>query len=208
MKKPYKNKLPIYFAIIVLSLFSFFAIYMIYTVLENPSKITATDNNENNNIKTDKKMFGDIEITIPASLVNDSAEPTVTAEAKELGVKKIEKQNDGSFKYTFERSKYKKYLNYLREETKNTMDSIASDAAYKSISKIDYNNNFSNITISVNKEAYENSFESIAVTACGISGMLYQAFDTSAPHTVTINVKDISTEEIFNTVKYPDALNN
>lgn len=207
MKKTYKNKVPIYFAIIVLSLFSFFAIYVIYTVLENPVK-TATIDNKKDSINVNEKLFEDIELTIPASLADNHADQTVTDEAKELGVKKIEKQNDGSVKYTFERSKYKEYLNHLKEETKNTINGIASDADYKSISKIDYNNNFSNITIFVNKEAYENSFESIAVTACGISGMLYQAFDTSAPNTVTINVKDISTEEIFDIVKYPDALNN
>lgn len=207
MKKTYKNKLPIYFAIIALSLFSFFAIYVIYTVLKNPVK-TATTDNKKDTINVNEKLFGDIELTIPALLTDDSAEPTVTDEAKELGVKKIEKQSDGSVKYTFERSKYKEYLNYLKDETKNTIDDIATGADYKSISKIDYNNNFSDITISVNKEAYENSFESLAVTVCGISCMLYQAFDTSAPQTVTINVKDISTGEVLDTVKYPDVLNN
>lgn len=91
---------------------------------------------------------------------------------------------------------------------KKSIDSITSDTDYKSISKIEYNNNFSNITILANKEEYENSLDSIAVSACGIAGMLYQAFDTSAPHTVIINIKDISTGEVFDTVKFPDALNN
>ena len=115
MKK--SNKLPIYFAIIVLSLFS---IFIIYTVLSNPPETEITDNNENDSIKANKKIFGDIELTVPALLVDSSTEPTVTSEKKELGIKKIEKQNDGSFKYTFERSKYKEYLNSLKEETKKS----------------------------------------------------------------------------------------
>ncbi len=206
MKK--SNKLPIYFAIIVLSLFSVFSIFIIYTVLSNPPETEITDNNENDSIKANKKIFGDIELTVPALLVDSSTDPTVTSEKKELGIKKIEKQNDGSFKYTFERSKYKEYLNSLKEETKKSIDSITSDTDYKSISKIEYNNNFSNITILANKEEYKNSLDSIAVSACGIAGMLYQAFDTSAPHTVIINIKDNSTGEVFDTVKFPDALNN
>lgn len=92
MKK--SNKLPIYFAIIVLSLFSVFSICIIYTVLANPPETEITDNNENDSIKANKKIFGDIELTIPALLVDSSAKPTVTSEKKELGIKKIEKQNE------------------------------------------------------------------------------------------------------------------
>ena len=59
--------------------------------MSNPPETEITDNNENDSIKANKKIFGDIELTVPALLVDSSTEPTVTSEKKELGIKKKSK---------------------------------------------------------------------------------------------------------------------
>lgn len=60
----------------------------------------------------------------------------------------------------------------------------------------------------VNKEAFEDGFDSLSTFSVWFSGALYQAFNGADVDklSVTINVVDDATNETFKTIKYPEAL--
>lgn len=58
------------------------------------------------------------------------------------------------------------------------------------------------------KEAFENSFDGFAALGLGMSGIYYQLFDgvDMDKNKVTIHLKDDSTGEVYDSIVYPDAL--
>ena len=168
---------------------------------------------EADKIEVDKKLFGNVEITIPKSIAEmmkeDDKPLELTEEQKNYGFKDIKNNSDGSITFTIANSKYKDYINELRQITADVFDNmLIGEQGFKTIKKIEYNKNFSEITLIVNKEEYNNSFESMAVFSCGLSSMLYQTFDVNAPQKAVITVKDIDTNETISQTVYPDALND
>lgn len=198
----------IIFAVFVLSVTVILLSFSIISVF----KKTDSDNSQStistteNGIKANKKLFGDVEITIPESfvaLMGEEAGTELTAEQKENGFIKAEKQTDGSIKYTIKRSKYKDYLEELRKSTALGFDEMTKDSTLTSIKDITYNNDFSKITITADKEQFESGFGSSAILGCALASQLYQSFDVDAPQKVVIEVKDTATNEIFKTETYP-----
>ena len=55
----------------------------------------------------------------------------------------------------------------------------------------------------------ENSFDGFAVLGIVFQSMFYQLFEGVEPdnNKVIVNFKDADTEEIFNSITYPDAFN-
>ena len=70
------------------------------------------------------------------------------------------------------------------------------------------NNNLSKITITADKNSFENGLDSLSVFSCGLASIMYQMFDIGAPGKCTVEVKDSATGEIFQTTVYPDALDS
>lgn len=168
----------------------------------------SADSLKNSGIKVKKKFLGDVEITLPSyysKLVGNSIDfNNITDEQKAMGLKKIEKKKDGSIVYVIERSKYDNYLAQIKKTAIDGFNEILKSGAYKSISKVDYSDDFGTITITADKAQFENSYDSAVVLSCGLSGMMYQMFDVDAKQKVTVNVKDTKTGKVFRTTVYPD----
>ncbi len=89
-----------------------------------------------------------------------------------------------------------------------TIENLKSGKDFASIKDVTHNKSFSEFTLVVDKEAYENSFDGFAVLGVALPAMYYQMFDGVSPddYKVTIQVEDQSTGDVFGTVVYPDAL--
>lgn len=202
----------IIFAIVVLSVTVVFLSFSIVSVLKNPDSgnSQSTISNAENGITANKKLFGNVEITIPESfvaLMGEEAGTELTAEQKENGFIKAEKQADGSVKYTIKRSKYNDYLEELRKSTALGFDEMLKGGTLTSVKDITYNNDFSKITITADKEKFESGFDSSAILGCALASQLYQSFDVDAPQKVVVEVKDTATNEVFKTETYPQENN-
>lgn len=151
-----------------------------------------------------------VKINFPKELVeltsssNDSSNLVLTDEQKENGFTKIEKNNDGSITYTIKKSAYKTFIYDLKTEARNGIDEIMNSGNYSSIKNITYNDNFSEITIMVDKSLFENSIDSLAILSCRITSIMYQNFDIDSPKKCTITIKDFTTGEIIQTETYPE----
>ncbi|MEH7380494.1 hypothetical protein V7138_08440 [Bacillus sp. JJ1533] len=179
----------------------------------NDEEKAKQDNAENKNgeenseqIEVDKGLLN-VEITLPPTFFEGEEDlDTTIAEAEKEGIK-VTKNEDGSLTYKMSKKKHKEMMQELKTGMVATIDDMKNDEDYVSIQDITHNDSFSEFTLIVDKEKYENSFDSLAVFGLGFSGMYYQLFSGVDPedYQVKINVQDAVTKEVFNEVIYPDA---
>lgn len=155
-----------------------------------------------------------VEITVPKSfLAPDSGEinyDEIINKAKENGVKDVVINEDGSITYKMDKAQHDKMMTELRKNVEDTFDELINGEDFPSIKEIKSNKSFSEIEVVVDRERFENSLDGIGILGIVFPSMLYQVFDGVDPENckVIVNLKDIATNEIFNTVIYPDALEN
>lgn len=158
-------------------------------------------------IEVDKGLLS-VEVTLPASFFEDEDIEEVIEEAKADGVSKVTKNEDGSLTYTMSKSKHKEMLSEMKEEISKYVEELENDDDFPSIKEIAYKKNFREFTLKVEKEVFENSFDAFATLGIGFMGMYYQVFEGGdlEKNKITIHLQDISTGETFDSVVYPDAL--
>lgn len=129
------------------------------------------------------------------------------AKAEEEGLKVTENE-DGSLTYKMSKSKHKEMMNEIKKQLDQSMEEIKTSGDFPSIQDITSNEDFSEFHLSVDREGYENSMDGFAVLGIGITGMMYQLYDGASPddYDVTINVKDSKSDEVFDTIHYPEDM--
>lgn len=154
-------------------------------------------------------LTGTVELTISKdmlTLFGEEFDYTLTQEQKDNGFIDIKKNEDGSATYTIKKKDYEKFIEELRAEAKNGIDELTADGTFTSIKKIEYTDDFEKITITANKEQFENGLDSLCIMSCGLTSCMYQMFDVDSSGKCTVEVKDVATGEIFKTTVYPDAM--
>ncbi|MDQ0227827.1 hypothetical protein [Metabacillus niabensis] len=159
------------------------------------------------NVDVDKGLLN-VEITVPATMFEGEDIDTVISNAKKEGVKEVVKNDDGSLTYKMSKEKHKEMVEELEAEINKTIQETKKSGEYKSIKDITHNDTFSEFIVVVDRDAYENSLDGVAILGLGMSGVMYQTFNGGEPNSnkVTITIKDQTTEEVFDEIIYPDAL--
>lgn len=162
------------------------------------------DENEEGSVDVDKGLLS-VEITLPASMFE--GEEIDMAEAEEDGMN-ITQNDNGSVTYKMSKAKHREMMNEMESGVIQSVEEMKASEDYLSIKDITYNNSFTEFTLVVDKEAYENSMDGFAVFGLGMSGMFYQLYDgvDTDDSKTTIFVKDEATEEIFDEIVYPDDM--
>ena len=159
-------------------------------------------------VEVDKGLLN-VEVTLPASLFEGENLDEVIAQAKEEeGIKEVTKNEDGSLTYKMSKSAHKKMMAEMEKEIKASVEEMETSEDYTSIEKVEHNKSFTEFTVTVNKEAFENGFDGFALFGLAIQSMYYQLFDGASEedYKTTFQLKDVETSEIFDTIIYPDAL--
>ncbi|WP_217585855.1 hypothetical protein [Lentibacillus saliphilus] len=151
----------------------------------------------------------DVEIKIPATFLESEMtdlDETI-ASAEEEGIE-VTQNDDGSLTYTMSKSKHDEMMDELKTELDNTIAEMTSSDEASSIRDVKIDKTYSEFTMIVDREAYENSFDGFAIYGLGMYGVMYQVFDGSNAddQQVTINVEDEATGEVFHTVNYPEDM--
>ncbi|WP_163972084.1 hypothetical protein [Oceanobacillus halotolerans] len=163
------------------------------------------ETNDDGNMEVDKDLLN-VEVTLPASLFEGEDMESSIEEAKENGVSDVTQNEDGSVTYKMSKSVHKDMMEEIKADLGKSVEEMKNNEDYISIQDITYNNSFSEFTLEVDREAYENSMDGFAAFGLGFSGMYYQIFDGTDPDdtNVTIYVKDYETQEVFDELIYPD----
>ena len=157
-------------------------------------------------VGVDKGLLN-VEVTVPASFLEGEDIDSVIAQAKEDGIKDVKKNDDGSVTYKMTKAQHKEMMQEMKASVTGYVDELINDEDFASIKDVEYNKDFSKFTVTVDKEAFENSFDGFAAMGLAMSGMFYQVYDgvDTEKLNVTIDTVDQSTGEVFGTVKYPEA---
>ncbi|MCA1029198.1 hypothetical protein LCM23_24605 [Cytobacillus kochii] len=158
-------------------------------------------------VNVDKGLLN-VELTLPASFFEGEDIDTVIAEAKKERVSEVTKNEDGSLTYKMPKSEHKKMMAEMGTSITDSIEEMKSSEDYVSIKDVTHNKSFTEFTLLVDKESYENSMDGFAIFGLGLQGSMYQMFNGANPedYKVTVSVKDEATEEVFDEVIYPDAL--
>lgn len=175
---------------------------------EDVAEVTTDKTSDGEPLKVDKGLLN-VEVTIPASFLEGQDIDTVIAEAKNEGIKEVIKNDDGSITYKMSKSEHKKMMKEMEEGIIKSVEEIKTGEDFTSIKDVSYNKSFSEFTLSVNQEEFENSLDSIASFGLAVTGMYYQLFNGVNPekYKVTVIFKNESNGEVINTIVYPDDLN-
>lgn len=150
-----------------------------------------------------------VDVNIPASFFDeeDPATAELTEEQKADGYKSAKVNDDGSVTYTIKKSSWKKILADYKEELIKSLNDIAASDDYPSIKKVTFNDDFTKIVLDVDKDQYENSFDSFANLTIYISVAYYQIFSQKEA-ACSIAARDISSGKTFSVANYPDDFND
>jgi len=172
------------------------------------TEAVAADNKteKDESVGVDKGLFN-VEVTLPPSFFEGEDIDTAIAEAKADGIKEATKNADGSVTYKMSKDKHKEMMSEMEVGVKEYMDELVTED-YPSIREVTANKEYSTFTMTVDKALYEDSFDGFASMGLGMMGMYYQVFDgvDSENTKVEINVQDEATSEVFETMVFPDDM--
>ncbi|MEA0565054.1 hypothetical protein [Lysinibacillus irui] len=175
---------------------------------DSGKKTDGADKASEESLKVDKGLLN-VEVTIPATLYEGQDIDSIISKAKDSGIKEVIKNDDGSLTYKMSKSEHKEMMKELKEGIVKSVEELKTSEDFVSINDVAYNKSFSEFTLTVNKEKFEGSFDAIASFGLGLAGMYYQLFNGAEvdDYKVSVNFKDESNGEVFDTIVYPDDLN-
>lgn len=168
---------------------------------------TSDSDTEKEEVKVDKGLLN-VEVTLPATFFEGEDIDEAIAEAKADGVSEVTKNDDGSITYKMTKSDHKKMITEMEDGIISSIEEIKNDEEFVSIKDVLHNKSFTEFTLVVDQEAFENSFDGFAAMGLGISGMYYQLFNgvEADKNKVKILFEDETSGEVFDEAIYPDAL--
>ena len=148
-----------------------------------------------------------VDITLPASIFEgqDMAAFDADAYANEQEFISAKVNEDGSVTVSMTKGKHSELLDEMAASLDSAFAEFVNSEDTPYIKEITHNDDFTTVTMKVDKAAYESAFD-FTPFAIGVSVAMYQAF-TENEYRVEINIVDVATGDTINTIIYPDALN-
>ena len=158
--------------------------------------------------KTSSTQQKDVEITLPAEFFEGESEETIKASAKDQGIKDVTIEEDGSVTYTMAKEDHEVMLEQLTKDMATSIEEIAVSEEYPSIQDITYNKDFTEYNLTVDREAYENGFDSMVLFGLILSTTSYKLFEGEQEENVKVkfNYIDAATNQVYDSSIYPDDM--
>ena len=174
---------------------------------DDEAKKDSDKNDEEKGVEVDKGLL-DVELTLPADLFEGQTKESIEASAKEQGVKEVRVNEDGSVYYKMSRADHNKMMNELEKSIKESMDELVTSGDAPSFKKIEYNKDFTEFDVTVDRAAFENGMDGFMIFAFALSGTFYNAFDgkNTDDLKIKINMIDAETNKVFDTTVFPDDM--
>lgn len=159
----------------------------------------------NYNVETDEK-FLTVDITFPSSFFQGEDMDTFDADAyaNENGFNAAVLNEDGSLTVTMTKSKHRELLEEMSISLDENFAELIEGEDTPYIKDITHNEDFTVVTMKVDRATYENAFD-MTPLAIGMSTAMYQML-IEIENYVAINIVDVATGETINTITYPDTL--
>jgi len=149
-----------------------------------------------------------VEITIPASLAGEADIDGLVSEMAEEGISIADARRnpDGSITYKMSRGDHRRLLGSLRDSFKESFEEVSDD--FPSVRSITFNDDLTRFRMTVDRPAFENSFDGFVVFLPLFAAGIYAAFDGRNPEgmRVEIDYVDVTTGQVYDTFVAPDDL--
>lgn len=175
------------------------------TMTDTQDTEDAESDEEGGGISVDEGLF-DVEVTIPSSFFEGEDPEQVAANVDNAEEATV--NDDGSITYKMSKAQHEEMMQEVATSVEEATTTITESGDYPSIQAIETSDNYDHFTFQVDREAYENSFDGFATMTLGVVGSLYQLFNGEDPdsYEVVIEMEDAESGEVFNTITYPEAL--
>ena len=154
-------------------------------------------------------MFEDeVEVTLPPDMFEGEDMDEIIAEAEEEGMSVVEEHEDGSITYAMPSSVHSEMMEEIEEDIQEQIEDVKVE--YASVEDVSHAADFAEFTLVVDQEAYETSFDGFAAFELGLQGMFYQMFDGVGEEDIEVKVhlENVDTGEEFDTIVYPEAMDD
>lgn len=173
------------------------------------SKVEVEATTDNGSVEVDEGLLT-VEVTIPASMIDDLEETKKKAEENEA-VLDYKVNDDGSITYKYKKSDYNKLIADMRTGFDTMVADQLASGDYTTLSTITGDETLRNVTITVtNQQDYDKTWDGLVIIGLYVYTGYYQIFSGEAKEEsdvkTTFHFVDGSTGSEFKTTVYPDAL--
>lgn len=164
---------------------------------------------EETGIEVDKGLLN-VEITLPKMFFEDEELADIEEQMEDSHEANVTKNDDGSLTIKMSKKEHKQLMSDMQEEFVDTIKQMIEAEDYPTIKDISYNRNMTELSIVVNKEEFENSFDGFALFSLGFTGLFYQIFNGKdiEKEKVTMKLIDEETTEEFEELIFPDVFDD
>lgn len=153
-------------------------------------------------IEVEKGLLN-VTITLPASfftLLDVSGDGSYTAQtfadnATDSRLKDVTVHDDGSLSFAISKSEHKAMMDEMRQEILGYGADLQE--SFSSIKSLEGTDDCTHFTLRVDRAAYENSFDALALLTVQMQGLLYQAFNGTPDAAVVVEVVDDATGDVI-----------
>lgn len=172
-------------------------------IVVEPSETATPAEEESQEVEVDEGLLN-VKITLPASMFEDMTDFDPETYTEENEFKETVVNEDGSITITMSKRRHNEVMDEMAADIDKTFEEMieAEDTPY--IKEITASEGYRTVTVSVDKEAYEASWDMTPLLIY-FNVAFYQIFDDAEPYCEVI-VEDIETGEVLYSVIYPDAL--
>lgn len=164
---------------------------------------------EETGIEVDKGLLN-VEITLPKMFFEDEELADIEEQMEDSHEANVTKNDDGSLTIKMSKKEHKQLMSDMQEEFVDTIKQMIEAEDYPTIKDISYNRNMTELSIVVNKEEFESSFDGFALFSLGFTGLFYQIFNGKdiEKEKVTMKLIDEETTEEFEELIFPDVFDD
>jgi len=167
-----------------------------------PSGASTSTEEVSEGIEVDEGLLN-VTITIPASFFEDKTDFDPDTYAEENGFKEAVVNEDGSVTITMSKRKHNELMAEMETDVNRILEGMVESENTTYIKEIASSKGYKTVTVSVDKEAYENAWD-LTPLSIYFSVAFYQMLDGAKPHCEVI-IKDVETGEVLKSVVYPDV---
>lgn len=169
----------------------------------------SSSDSEESGIEVDKGLLN-VEITLPKMFFEDEELADIEEQMEDSHEANVTKNDDGSLTIKMSKKEHKQLMSDMQEEFVDTIKQMIEAEDYPTIKDISYNRNMTELSIVVNKEEFENSFDGFALFSLGFTGLFYQIFNGKdiEKEKVTMKLIDEETTEEFEELIFPDVFDD
>lgn len=145
-------------------------------------------------------------IAMPIEQYEELSKEEITDFLKEEGAKNIQFSKEKTVVYEVPKKKYDEKKKTLQSELNEMITAVQQKDQYPSIQSVKVNQNYTHYQLTVDKEKFENSFDSLAVLSLMMSTLYYFSYIGDSAATIKVDYIDQNSNKAYKSQTYPEPV--